>query len=62
MEARGFCEVDTPILGTRYAGEEAKPFVTEVDAISSMAYQNLSPELHLRRYNFGVIENVYNFC
>lgn len=62
MENRGFYEVETPILDTTYGGGEAKPFVSEVNAISSEVFLNVSPELYLKRYLVGGIEKAYTFA
>lgn len=62
LNNRGYYEVDTPILDTKYGGGEAKPFVTHINALDMDAFLTISPELYLKRYIVGGIERVYNFC
>ncbi|GAA0182319.1 lysine--tRNA ligase [Clostridium sediminicola] len=62
LNSRGYYEVDTPILDTKYGGGEAKPFVTHVNALNTDAYLTVSPELFLKRFIVGGIEKVYTFC
>jgi lysyl-tRNA synthetase class 2 len=61
MANRGYLEMDTPILDMSYGGGEAAPFITNVNALSSEAYMNVSPELYLKRYIVGGIDKVYTF-
>jgi lysyl-tRNA synthetase, class II len=49
MEARGFREVEVPLVQLIYGGAEAAPFKTYVNAIGSEAYLSISPELFLKR-------------
>ena len=51
MNSRGFMEVETPILDTKYGGGEAKPFITHVNALDSEVYMNVSPELIFKKIN-----------
>lgn len=59
MNSRGFVEVETPILDTKYGGGEAKPFQSHVNALDIDAFMNVSPELYLKRLMIGGIERVY---
>ena len=59
MNYLDFIEAETPILDTKYGGGEAKPFVTNVNAMDIEVYMNVSPELYLKRLLVGGIERVY---
>jgi lysyl-tRNA synthetase class 2 len=59
MNNLDFVEAETPILDTKYGGGEAKPFVTNVNAMDLEVYMNVSPELYLKRLMVGGIERVY---
>jgi lysyl-tRNA synthetase class 2 len=52
-------EAETPILDTKYGGGEAKPFVTNVNAMDCEVFMNVSPELYLKRLMVGGIERVF---
>ncbi len=60
MENEGFLEVDTPTLEMVYGGAEARPFETEVWALSGQkVYLNVSLELPLKRYIIGGFPKVF---
>ncbi|HWC32967.1 MAG TPA: lysine--tRNA ligase [Actinomycetota bacterium] len=59
LEARGFVEVDTPILQAMPGGGLARPFVTHHEALDVPLYLRIAPELYLKRLLIGGLERVY---
>jgi len=60
MEGEGFLEVDTPTLEMVYGGAEARPFITQVQALGGQnVYLNISLELPLKRYIIGGFPKVF---
>jgi len=59
LDARGFLEVETPILHESESGAAAKPFVTHFNAIDEDRVLRISLELHLKRLLIGGFERVY---
>jgi lysyl-tRNA synthetase class 2 len=59
LHARGFMEVETPVLQALHGGANARPFVTHGNAYDSDLYLRIALELHLKRLVVGGIENVY---
>ncbi len=59
LNARGFLEVETPVLQTVHGGANARPFRTHINAYSMDAYLRIALELHLKRLVVGGIEKVY---
>lgn len=51
--ARGYLEVETPMLHTIPGGASAKPFVTHHNALDIDLYLRIAPELHLKRLLVG---------
>lgn len=62
MHARGFVEVETPLVQVIYGGAEARPFRTHVNALDLPAFLSISPELYLKRYLVGGFEKVFTIC
>jgi lysyl-tRNA synthetase class 2 len=59
MHARGFMEVETPVLQAIHGGANARPFVTHGNAYDTDLYLRIALELYLKRLIVGGIENVY---
>jgi lysyl-tRNA synthetase, class II len=53
LTARGYLEVETPMLHTIPGGASAKPFVTHHNALDIDLYLRIAPELHLKRLLVG---------
>jgi lysyl-tRNA synthetase class 2 len=59
LDARGFLEVETPILQPLYGGASARPFVTHHNALDMPLYLRIADELYLKRLIVGGLERVY---
>ena len=59
LDARGFVEVETPILQPRYGGAFAQPFVTHSEELDADLYLRIATELYLKRLIVGGLERVY---
>lgn len=59
LNARGYVEVNTPILGTIYGGATAAPFITYHNDLKQEMFMRISPELNLKRAIIGGLERVY---
>ena len=59
LDARGFLEVETPILQPLYGGASARPFVTRYNALDTDFYLRIADELYLKRLIVGGCERVY---
>jgi lysyl-tRNA synthetase class 2 len=57
--ARGFLEVETPVLQTLAGGAAARPFVTHHNALDIDLYLRIALELHLKRLVVGGLERVF---
>lgn len=59
MEARGFMEVETPMMQVIPGGAAARPFVTHHNALDMDLYLRIAPELYLKRLIVGGLEKVF---
>ncbi len=59
FRAKGFLEVETPVLQTIYGGANARPFVTHHHDLNLQMFLRISPELHLKRLIVGGFEKVF---
>jgi lysyl-tRNA synthetase class 2 len=59
LHARGYLEVETPVLQTLHGGANARPFRTHMNAYDMELYLRIALELYLKRLVVGGIERVY---
>ena len=59
LNARGYLEVETPILHPILGGAAARPFVTHHNALNMPFYLRIAPELYLKRLIVGGFDGVY---
>ena len=57
--ARGFLEVETPMMQPIPGGALARPFVTHHNALEMKLYMRIAPELYLKRLTVGGMERVF---
>lgn len=61
MNAKGYLEVETPILQPVYGGASARPFVTHHNTLDMDLYLRIANELYLKRLIVGGFDGVYEF-
>ena len=59
FDARGYLEVETPMMHPIPGGAAARPFVTRHNALDMDLYLRIAPELYLKRLTVGGFERVY---
>ncbi|MDQ3026378.1 MAG: lysine--tRNA ligase [Pseudomonadota bacterium] len=57
--ARGYLEVETPMLQAIPGGAVARPFKTHHNALDQDMYLRIAPELYLKRLTVGGLEKVF---
>lgn len=59
LAARGFQEVETPMMQPQAGGAAARPFVTRYNALDCDMYMRIAPELYLKRLLVGGFDKVF---
>jgi lysyl-tRNA synthetase class 2 len=59
LVARGYLEIETPMLQTLHGGATARPFVTHSNAFDIDLFLRIAPELFLKRAVVGGLERVF---
>ena len=59
MTARGYLEVETPMMQPIAGGALARPFKTHHNALDMDLYLRIAPELYLKRLTVGGLEKVF---
>lgn len=59
LDAKGYMEVETPILHPILGGASARPFKTYHNTLDMPFYLRIAPELYLKRLVVGGFEGVY---
>ncbi len=59
LDAKGFLEVETPVLHTLEIGAAARPFITHHNTLDIDMYLRIETELYLKRLIVGGFDKVY---
>ncbi|TQM67484.1 lysyl-tRNA synthetase class II [Actinomadura hallensis] len=59
LRARGYLEVETPMLQPVHGGATARPFTTRMNAHNMRLYLRIAPELYLKRLLVGGVGRVF---
>ena len=62
LDAKGFLEVETPVLQPQYGGAFARPFTTHHHALDIDLYLRIADELYLKRLIVGGFDGVYEIA
>jgi lysyl-tRNA synthetase class 2 len=61
LNAKGYLEVETPVLQPLYGGAAARPFKTHHNSLDMTLYLRIANELYLKRLIVGGYDGVYEF-
>jgi len=59
LHARGFIEVETPMMQAQAGGAAAKPFYTHHNALDTAMVMRIAPELYLKRLIVGGFDKIF---
>jgi lysyl-tRNA synthetase class 2 len=62
LNAKGYLEVETPVLQPLYGGAAARPFKTHHNSLDMTLYLRIANELYLKRLIVGGYDGVFEFA